>query len=130
MIMNPIIMGGDLGMALYYDGQGNLTMVPANEGKRVDHNEVSVYSYINAFNAADASWFGTTRFGAQETLSGGNTSITLKKYGVCDYDIDMESLEFDEEDICGLFAARYQGGPLLLVGLRISGYTFLLYGVP
>lgn len=88
------LIGKDLGMELYSDSEGNLTM-KASEDPDVDHYRVSVYTYICVFSEDanhDLHLYGTTRYGAQERLERGNTAITLKKYGVCDY-LDTEYVD-------------------------------------
>ena len=102
------VLDNELGMKLYADDQGNLTMKPAAEGKNVDHYVVSVYSYVNVFKTVDQSRYGTTRFGTQETLSNGNTTITLKKYGVCDYPLGTTGMN-PSGLIAGMKVVEYDG---------------------
>ena len=90
------LIGKDLGMKLYADAAGNLTMDPSSDPS-VDYYQVSVYTYVQAFTKDnnEYSWYGNARYGTQERLDNGNTTITLKKYGVCDYPdaVDVGQIE-------------------------------------
>lgn len=104
------IIGKDLGMALYSDIDGNLTMT-ASTNTDVAYYIVSVYSYVNIFRTSDDTWYGTDRFGTQEKLENGNTQITLKKYGVCDYMMDTEGLTTEPNTVGGLTVVKYNNTP-------------------
>lgn len=106
------LLGQNLGMALYSDANGNLTMTPATPDKNVAHYVVSVYSYVNVFNNSDGSWYGTTRFGVSQELDATEPyDITVKKYGVCDYEPGTLDLQSETGEFKDMSVVTYRGKP-------------------
>lgn len=117
------VIGKDLGMKLYYDDAGNLSMSEATSDlDKIAEYTVSVYSYVTRYAEMNGELIpdGTDRLGAREVISGKDAPISLKYYGLCDYPMDTEGLTFDGTMIHDIPIVKYNETPYYWVNSEDS----------